>query len=85
MVMLVQAPEAPKTDTVVDRAVEFLLDLLQREPLPKKEVERAFEDAGLSMAALRRAENRLNLTKIKRSDGPWVWSLPVHVASDQVQ
>ncbi len=85
MVMLAQAPEAPKTDTVVDRAVEFLLDLLQREPLPKKEVERAFEDAGLSMAALRRAENRLNLTKIKRSDGPWIWSLPVQSGAEKLQ
>lgn len=85
MVLLREAPEAPKPDTVVDRAVEFLLDLLQREPLPKREIEAAFEGAGLSPAALRRAENRLNITKIKRSDGPWIWSLPVHVDESRPQ
>lgn len=85
MVLLAEAPEAPKPDTVVDRAAELLLDMLQREPLPKREIEKAFEDQGLSLAALRRAENRLNITKVKRSDGPWMWSLPERLAGDQVQ
>lgn len=85
MQLLREVPEAPKPDTVVDRAAEFLLDLLQREPLPKREIESAFESEGLSLAALRRAESRLNITKVKRSDGPWMWSLPVHADAERLQ
>ena len=85
MQLLREVPEAPKPDTVVDRAAEFLLDLLQREPLPKREIESAFESEGLSLAALRRAESRLNITKVKRSDGPWMWSLPVHAEAERLQ
>ena len=76
MQTLQQAPQVPKGETVADRAVEFLLDLLDREPLPTKEVEAAFEAAGLSEAALRRAASRLNILSVKQGSGPYMLSLP---------
>jgi hypothetical protein len=83
METLASAPKAPRPDTAVDRAAELLLDLLEREPLPKREIEAAFEERGMSSASLRRAGSRLNITTIKSPSGPWMWSLPAHIDKEQ--
>ncbi len=84
MQTLNEAPKAPKGETVADRAVEFMLDLLDREPLPTKEVEAAFEAAGLSGAAMRRARSRLNILSVKQGSGPYMLSLPAKKSDERI-
>lgn len=81
---LLEAPKPPKGETAVDRAVEFLLDLLDREPVPTNEIAAAFEEAGLSEAALRRARSKLNVLSIKHPSGAWLLSLPARKSDEAV-
>lgn len=85
MQLLAEAPEVPKADTVVDRAVDLLLETLDREPKQFAEVMRAFETAELSERAARRAKERLGVVSVKREDGRWYWSLPARMEGGYVQ
>lgn len=84
MQTLIEAPKPPKGETAADRAVEFLLDLLDREPLTTKEVEAAFEAAGLSDASLRRARTKLNILSVKQGSGPYMLSLPARKTDERI-
>jgi putative DNA primase/helicase len=69
------APEVPKTDSVADRAVDLLMALLQDEPQSAKAIEDEFDQAGISIATMKRAKSKLGVISIKDKDG-WKWSLP---------
>lgn len=70
-----QAPEAPRIETVADRAVDLLLALLQDEPRPAREIESEFDQAGISTATMKRAKSKLGVISIKDREG-WKWGLP---------
>lgn len=70
-----EAPEAPHVETNEDRARDFLLHLLQREPLPADKIKRELEGAGISYPAANRAKKKLGIVSIKPG-GIWYWSLP---------
>jgi hypothetical protein len=82
---LPQAPQVPRGDTVLDRAIDFLLDALEREPLPKREIEALAEEMSISGASLRRAADKLAVVKLKNRDGPWMWSLPAKTGAESLQ
>lgn len=71
------APTAPQQYSELDRAMDFLRDLLAREPIPAKDVEEAAEAEGLSMSTVRRAKKQLGVTSVRTAENIWQWSLPV--------
>jgi hypothetical protein len=70
------APEIPRTETVLDKAVDLMLALLADEPLKMTVIEDEFKQAGISTASMRRAKDKLKVISIKDSSG-WKWGLPV--------
>lgn len=70
------APEAPKTESVADKAADLLLAMLSDEPKPAGEIETELQSAGVSWRSGKRAKARLGIVSIKREDGRWYWSLP---------
>lgn len=84
MQTLQEVPQPPKGDTVVDRAADLLLELLEREPMQSREIFEAFKEAGMSETAADRAKKRLGVLAVKRSDSKWYWSLPARVTDEQL-
>ena len=69
------APEAVRTETVVDKAGDLLLSLLDREPMKHSKIKTEAQGAGISWRAIERAKKRLRIVATKRVDG-WWWGLP---------
>lgn len=71
------APQAPDARSEIDRASQFLHQLLQAAPLPAREVEQLAQVAGFSPRTLHRAKARLAIRSIRLpGDHIWHWSLP---------
>jgi hypothetical protein len=66
-----------ETRTLKAEAEEFLREMLVGGPVAQKEIKVAAEGAGLSLATVRRAKNRLGIKPEKAGmEGGWLWSLP---------
>jgi AAA domain len=63
---------------LLDEAKAVLRDLLDRGPMPSKDVQRQAHEAGISDATLRRAKDALGVKSIRPDgfNGPWSWTLP---------
>jgi putative DNA primase/helicase len=70
-----EAPEAPQTLTVLDRAMEALRDMLGGGPVPAEEAMGDLRESGLSEKTIRRAKTKLGVRSDKERGG-WVWALP---------
>ena len=69
------APEAPVFEKQMDRAIDFLRELLANGPVPSTEVQAAGETAGFSIKTLNRAKGKLGAAS-ERKDDQWYWTLP---------
>lgn len=69
------APEQTINETVTDKAADLLLSLLQNEPKTAVEIEKEFDQAGISKSTMKRAKAKLGVISFKNKDG-WFWSLP---------
>ena len=74
-VHFMDAPEAPRIETVGDRAADLLLSLLAKEPLPYSEIVSEIEQAGISIPTANRAKKKLGIVSVRKDDR-WIWSLP---------
>jgi len=71
----VEAPQPPRTLTVLDRAVELLLDMLAEKPVPQRDILERAEAEGISKRTMDRAKRNLGIVSVKRGTD-WYWSLP---------
>jgi len=71
------SPAAPKTETLLDRAVDLLKMFLEHEPKKYIEVQEQCDQAGISRSTMNRAKDKLGINPVKTSTG-WMWSLPPH-------
>lgn len=69
------APRSPKSETIVERAKDVLLLLLDNGPKPATMIQTEIEQAGLSWQAAKRAKEQLGVVSVKPG-GVWHWSLP---------
>ena len=69
------APEPPNLKKEIDRAQDFLTELLEKGPVPSTEVLKAIESAGFSKKTTDRAKKQLGVLS-KRKNDQWYWSLP---------
>ncbi len=69
------APHAPKTETLTDRAGDLLLSLLAHGPKRATELQAEIEQSGLSWKMAQRAKSERGILSV-RKDGVWLWSLP---------
>ncbi len=79
LIFSIDAPERPKTETVHDKALDFLRVSLARGPRLRKELEEEATGQGISNRALVRAKKVLGVVSVKAGGGehaPWSWSLP---------
>ena len=74
-ITFMDAPEEPKNETVLDRAKELLLVLLDKEPIKQAEIEKNAKGAGISWRTIVSAKKALAIVSKKQTDG-WYWSLP---------
>lgn len=73
-------PEAPTRYSELDRAVDFLRDLLAAGPLPFIEIQAQYRAAGHSYGTIRRAKKRLAVASIRPSGvTEWYWTLPQEI------
>lgn len=86
------APEPPREDTPVNRAVDLLRSLLASGPVPVAQLEEEATGAAISWDAMKKGKEALGVLAIHRGEtrggkrGYWVWSLPAVVPSaSQVQ
>jgi len=68
------APEPPQTYSELDRAVDFLKEILASEPVPAKDIYDEADNLGLSKMTVQRAKKSLSVISLKK--GKWVWTLP---------
>lgn len=70
--------DAGDHNSAIDIAKDFLIELLSGvDKLPAKEVKNQAKNAGLSIASLRRAQERLNIKPFRVcGEKEWFWSLP---------
>lgn len=69
------SPEAPKVETIADKAVDLLMALLADEPMEASKIEDEFKQVGISWRSATRAKEKLGISSI-RKNGIWIWSLP---------
>ena len=69
------APEAPKKESAVNRAIDLLKALLEDCPRSAKEIEDEFKGAGISESTMNRAKAKLGVISVRNKDG-WSWGLP---------
>ncbi len=74
-VLFGDAPEPPRSSTVVDQAGDLLLSLLSKEPKRSTELQEQFDAAGISWQSAKRAKKRMSIMS-KRRGNQWYWSLP---------
>ncbi|MCQ3971911.1 MAG: hypothetical protein DPW09_00530 [Anaerolineae bacterium] len=70
------APELPRKETQLDRAMDLLKTLLAKEPQKYWVVEEEARSAAISVDTMRRAKEKLGVNAVKVGNS-WVWSLPV--------
>jgi putative DNA primase/helicase len=70
------APEKPKEDTPVERAIDLLRVLLDDSPMRQPDIEDEAKGSGISWASMRRAKKQLGVVSKRQPDG-WYWSLPI--------
>ena len=70
------APEPPRAETSVDRAVEFLRARLTRKPIEAEAIITEAEQAGITRSTLQRGKDALGI-KPQKIGASWWWSLPV--------
>jgi hypothetical protein len=75
------APEKPKEDTPVERAIDLLRVLLDDSPMRQPDIEDEAKGSGISWASMRRAKNQLGVVSKRQPDG-WYWSLPIRVVDN---
>jgi hypothetical protein len=72
-----------KVKSALEKAKDFLLQLLPEKPYGATEVYRLAEQAGHSQATMRRAAEALNIVKTKEGmEAGWAWSLPGNPPED---
>lgn len=75
----VETTSDPEEHSALNEAKEFLLKLLADGSIPKKEIEKDADGAGISWASIRRAQKALGIESHKEGfakGGVWKWSLP---------
>lgn len=81
-------PEVPRTEKQGSKAMEFLRELLSRQPVLATDLFAQGQLAGFAEITLRRAKTDLGVVVVKR-DGRWYWSLPAeqgdHLGSERQQ
>ena len=67
----------------LDKAKQFLIDLLANGPLPQSDIVQQYQGLGFAERTINRAKNELAI-KSKKSgiEGGWIWSIP-KVANDK--
>ena len=81
---VIRKGEERKTGKVAASA-EWLKEQLDKGPVPMRELEARWHDAGISEASVRRAAGKLGIVPRKLPKGPWVWSLPGADANNPAQ
>ena len=78
-VSFVAAPEAEKPISQQEAAINFLIALLQSEPLAAERVYEEARLAGHSDRTIKRAKDKIGVVSLKKGGGggAWLWSLPV--------
>jgi putative DNA primase/helicase len=74
-VKFVTPPETPKVESKVDQAVDLLMAILQKGPISADQVEKEFNNAGISIPTMKRAKAKLGVVSAKKKTC-WYWSLP---------
>ncbi|MBE3144041.1 MAG: AAA family ATPase [Planctomycetes bacterium] len=69
------APEAPKVETQLDKAIDLLHALLAKGPEKTMVIEEQFRGAAISWRTANTAKKKLNLSTFSKG-GAWYWSLP---------
>lgn len=69
------APESPRDETMVDKAADLLLALLQAGPIRATQVYEEGKQASFSESAIRRAQKRLGVVA-RKTGNVWYWALP---------
>ena len=75
------APQVPRTEMQIDKAVDLLNALLDSGPLPSTKIETEARGAGISWDTMTRAQKKLGV--VARRDGKqkvWTWALPARIA-----
>ena len=70
-----QAPEPPKEETQLDRAIELLQTLLDGGPMAATAIEEEAQGAAISWRTVTRAKEVLHVVA-RRLNNRWVWCLP---------
>lgn len=71
------APEPPGRHAEIDRAIAFLREQLAHDPLPAKEIETLYKDAGFARRTVFRAKRRLAVRSFRPpGESEWHWKLP---------
>ncbi len=73
------APEPPKEETQLDRAIELLQTLLDAGPMAATAIEQEAAGAAVSWATVRRAKESLHIVP-RRLNGRWLWALPARTS-----
>jgi hypothetical protein len=74
-VFFTDAPEAPRVETVADKAADLLLAILADGPMETRQVQEEAIGAGISWPSMTRAKKRLGIKAVK-SGKVWHWGLP---------
>lgn len=71
------APEPPRTETLLDKAIDLLRALPQSGPVPQEHIELEAKGLGISMRTVERAKAKLRVVSKKPigKEG-WYWGLP---------
>jgi putative DNA primase/helicase len=82
--VLAEVEQAPDERRPIEKAKDFLRDLLADGPLGPKQVKSAAEGNGHSWATIRRAKDALGVEAHKAGFGyEWVWRLPKALTSSE--
>jgi hypothetical protein len=68
------APEPPRTESQLDRAIDLLQALLAKEPMRSTALKEEAEGAGISWDTMKRAKTKLGVVAVRKAEG-WYWSL----------
>ncbi len=71
----IPVPQEPEQDRQIDRARAALVDMIDEDGIPVREIESAMKDLGVSMPTARRAKRELRLDTLSR-EGQNLWVLP---------
>lgn len=78
-----------KCQGALEKAIQFLSELLMNGPLPQADIEAQYLHAGHSHSTMRRAKSNLGIQSVKAGgyfgseDQQWLWTLPNTVTEDE--